>query len=327
MEMKQTTKDRLFLIARILVPVVLIYLLFSHLDWKTVWTTLQGYPLIYLLGAILLNIIANLLFAIRWLYFLRTVEIEISFLDVVKLVFFSLFLTNFLPTSIGGDLIKVAGVLNKDDGKKKSLKISSIIADRIFSLASKIILLPFTLILFKSILPVDFKLPWLQSLTWPAFIPEGWRAKIKKYLHTIKPWFTPKQISVVMLISWASLFCTITSYYLAISGLNRGISALDIFCITLLTYFATILPITINGIGVQEGSITYLLTLIGFSYEEGIAAALLIRLTTIAVSLVGGLWLLIGGQDLWQVMHSWNKDKLAKEMDSGQEDTDNETVG
>ena len=69
----------------------------------------------------------------------------------------------------------------------------------------------------------------------------------------------------------------------------------------------------------QEGSIAYLLTLIGFTYEQGIAAALLIRVITTVVSLLGGLWLLIAGKELWQMVQSGQKNKLVQEMESDEE--------
>lgn len=312
--MNEKVKKNVGLAVRIIIPVILIFVLFRNLDWRIVWQTLQGYPLWMLGVSILLYILANILFSLRWQYFLRSVGVKVPFTYLTSLVFYSLFLSNFLPTTIGGDLVKVAGLVIRDGGEQKSLKISSILADRIFSFASKILLLPATLWIFKGFLPVDFQIPWLQSLILVDRLPKSWRDKIKRYLHTIRPWFKPGQAATVFAISWTSLLVNILSFWLAIHGLNQSVSAVQIFCITLLTYFASILPITINGIGVQEGSIAYLLTLIGFSYEQGIAAALLIRVITIVVSLLGGMWLLIGGKDVWQVLSKEKQEILVNEM-------------
>lgn len=312
--MNEKVKKNVGLAVRIIVPVILIFVLFRNLDWRVVWQTLQGYPLWMLGVSILLYILANVLFSLRWHYFLKSVGVRVPFSYLTSLVFYSLFLSNFLPTTIGGDLVKVAGLLARDGGDQKSLKISSILADRIFSFASKILLLPVTLWVFKGFLPVDFQIPFLQSLVLIDRLPKSWRDKIKRYLRTIRPWFKPSRVISVLGISWTSLLVNILSFWLAIHGLNQNVSAVQIFCITLLTYFASILPITINGIGVQEGSIAYLLTLIGFTYEQGIAAALMIRVITILVSLLGGVWLLVAGKDLWQVMNSQQQSTLAKEM-------------
>jgi uncharacterized membrane protein YbhN (UPF0104 family) len=313
--MDDKVKKNLGLAIRIIIPVVLIYLLFRNLDWKTVAQTLRGYPLWILAAAVLMYVGANFLFAFRWHYFLKSVHIDIPYTYVVSLVFYSLFLSNFLPTTIGGDLVKVAGILNRDGPERKSIKISSVVADRIFSFGSKILLLPFTLYIFKGFVPVDFKLPWLQSLVFIKWLPKKWQAKAEGYWQAVKPWFSFRQIASVLGISWLSLLINILSFWMAIRVLNPSVSAIQIFCVTLLTYFASILPITINGIGVQEGSITYLLTLIGFTYEQGIAAALLIRVITIIVSLLGGVWLLISGKDLWKSIRSGKMTDFSKDLE------------
>jgi glycosyltransferase 2 family protein len=320
--MDEKVKKNLFLAVRIIVPVVLIFLLFRNLDWAAVLKALHGYPIWILAISVLSYILANILFGFRWYYILKSVDIDIPFTYVISLVFYSLFLSNFLPTTIGGDLVKMVGVVNKGGPQKRTIKISSVVADRIFSFASKLLLLPLTVWIFRDYLAIGFNLPWLQSAFLLNKLPKNFREKLAHYLKTIRPWFKPGKLASVLGISWVSLIVNILSFWLVIRALNPSVSAVQVFCVTLLTYFASILPITINGIGVQEGSITYLLTLIGFSYEQGIAAALLIRLITIVVSLLGGVWLMIGGRDLWQVLQSGKASDLTKDMEKNDEGAD-----
>ena len=194
--MNEQVKKNAGLAIRIIVPVILIFVLFRNLDWQIVWQTLQGYPIWMLVGSTGLYIVANLLFGLRWHYFLKSVKVDVPYTYLASLVFYSLFLSNFLPTTIGGDLVKVAGLLSRDGGDQKTLKVSSVVADRIFSFASKVLLLPITLWVFKGFLPLDFQLPWLQSLVLIDRLPKGLREKIKHYLRTIRPWFKPRQIVI-----------------------------------------------------------------------------------------------------------------------------------
>ncbi len=300
--MDEKVKKRIFLAIRIIIPVILIFLLFRNLDWSAVSQTLQGYPIWIFVLAVFLYGVANLLFCLRWYYILKSVQIKIPFLYLLSLVFYSLFLSNFLPTTIGGDVVKVAGLFLKDGTSRKSIKVSTVIADRIFSMASKILLLPFTLWFVRDFVQVGTQSTLLGSSVLINWLPINVREKLMHYLQTIKPWFHPQKVITILGISWVSLFVNILSFWLVIRAVNPTVSALQVFCVTLLTYFASVLPISFNGIGVQEGSITYLLTLIGFGYEEGMAAALLIRLITIVISLIGGIWLLFGGQEIWRTM-------------------------
>jgi len=233
-------------------------------------------------------------------------------------VLYSLFLSNFLPTTIGGDLVKVAGLLFYNPEGEKSIKVSSVVADRIFSFSSKLILLPLTLWIYSRNIKSDFQIPWLQSSFLISWIPEKIRTKIKKDFDTIRPWFSVRIIAEILLISWVSLFVNMLSFWLLIHTLNQNISALSVFCIVLLTYFASILPISINGIGVQEGSITYLLTLVGYTHAEGLAAALLIRMATLCVSLIGGILLLFDRKNTWEYLRRFSNSNKEPAVESSE---------
>lgn len=314
--MAEKVKKNLGLAIRIIVPVVLIYLLFRNLDWPVIWKVLHGYPIWIFIVSILFNILSNIIFGYRWHYILQSADIDVPFPYVLSLVFYSLFFSNFLPTTIGGDLVKVTGILNRDDGDRRTLRISSVIADRIFSFASKLLLLPVTIWLFHQFLPVGFQLPWQQSAFLLNLLPKGFREKARHYFDTIQPWLKAGRIAKVLGISWWSLLITIISDWILMMGINPNVSPMQVFCVILLTYFASILPITINGIGVQESSITYLLTLIGFSYEQGLAAALLIRIVTLIVSAIGGVWMMISGKDIWHMIHSGKKEEILRDTET-----------
>jgi uncharacterized membrane protein YqgA involved in biofilm formation len=83
-----------------------------------------------------------------------------------------------------------------------------------------------------------------------------------------------------------------------------------VFFITLLTYFVTILPISINGIGVQEGSYSLLLMQTDFGYEQALASALMIRVLTLLVSAFGGILLAISDRELLSRLRSEKVDDL-----------------
>ena len=58
------------------------------------------------------------------------------------------------------------------------------------------------------------------------------------------------------------------------------------------SYFVTLLPISINGMGVQELALTYFfVTLVGVSASSGLTMALLMRILQMLASLPGALFL------------------------------------
>lgn len=302
MQKKSGFISKIFLVLRVLVPIVLIYFLFKNLDWQNLGGILRSYPIDGLVLAILASIVANILFAFRWYYLIRTVDINISPWYLIRLMFYSLFLSNFLPTTIGGDLVKIAGITLNSPIGEKSIRISTVVADRIFSLVSKIILIPLVLIFKPAELLQNWHLPLSSSSVIYAKLPERLRTWLGDYLRSIKPWFKAKPLFLIFCISFGSLFFTILSQWILIQRLNPFISFAVVFFIAILTYFVTILPISINGLGVQEGSYTLLLMQAGMSYDQALTSAILIRFVTLSVSAIGGLLFLTQDRDLWNVV-------------------------
>jgi uncharacterized membrane protein YbhN (UPF0104 family) len=195
-----------FQILRVIVPTALIYLLFRNLDWQQVADILKGYPYGFLLLAFFVNLLANFIFAIRWYYLIRSVKIDFPFWSTARLVYYSLFLSNFLPTTIGGDLVKVVGILQGSGKETRTLRISSVVADRVFSLTSKVILMPFIIGFFPKGLHPVFSFPGAESSFLLGIIPPAVRETLLKYWKAVKPWFKPGSVVIVYLLSYASLF-------------------------------------------------------------------------------------------------------------------------
>ncbi len=228
----------LFRILRVVIPVVLLYFLFRNLDWQQIQRILTGYPYGFLLLAFGINLFANFIFAVRWYYLIRSIKIEFPFWTAVRLVYYGLFLSNFLPTTIGGDLVKVVGILQGKENQNRSLRISTVVADRVFSLSSKILILPFVLWLFPQGLKPAFDLPFLHSSLFVTLFPKGLTEKLQRYWSAVKPWFKFRSIAIVYLLSYISLFFTILSYWVVIQAFQPAVPlvedflhyTLDLFC-------------------------------------------------------------------------------------------------
>ena len=80
--------------------------------------------------------------------------------------------------------------------------------------------------------------------------------------------------------------------YLLLLGINHQLSFWLVAGMYTLTYFVTLVPISINGIGVQELSMTFLLVQLGgLSSSESATIALLTRVLFILTSLPGAFFL------------------------------------
>ncbi len=228
----------------------------------------------------------------------------------------SIFVSNFLPTTIGGDVVKMVGVARESE-KNKGLAAASVVADRLYNLAGMAALLPVALLTIGSQLSI-FQTSSINSLSISSVGIMHWvnkiLSKVKSIWESAKDWFTsPICIFYSLVLSIISVGFNFAAFWLILDALGINISYWQAMSVSVLSYFVALIPVAINGLGVQEGSITYLLVQLGSSTDQAVAAAFLIRIVTLAVSMLGGVWLIIGGKGLLTLANKTGKEKSVLE--------------
>jgi uncharacterized membrane protein YbhN (UPF0104 family) len=298
MASRKSPRQLLWTIVRIVVPIGLISWLLARMDWKTVWPLLRHMPGWTLAVSAVLFALSEAVTAFRWYYLLRFQGMKVSFPRLVGLVFVGIFASNFLPTTIGGDVVKIAGIVQGPE--KRALAATSVLADRLYNLLGMALLLPLAL-LVRGIPQVHSTQGMLFPIIAVAGLP-AWsklRIRIVQTWKDVRRWFTsPGCVLTALALSWLSIAMAFGAFWVITIGMDIRISYWQASAISLITYFIALIPISINGFGIQEGSRTYLLTLMGALPVQATAAAFLIRLVTMGVSLLGGVRLLWGWRDL-----------------------------
>ena len=96
-------------------------------------------------GLALVVLLVSRLFAIlRWHILLRSAGVKISFLRSVELTFTGNFSSNFLPTTIGGDVVRLTGAMQL--GYDRAICLASLVVDRLVGMAGMALALPFGLV-------------------------------------------------------------------------------------------------------------------------------------------------------------------------------------
>ncbi len=81
----------------------------------------------------------------------------------------------------------------------------------------------------------------------------------------------------------------LASFYYLILYLGQHVSAWDLLFVLSATSVVAVLPITIAGLGVMEGSISLLLTMYGVSASSAVAIALVNRAVMLLLAAIGGI--------------------------------------
>ena len=106
--------------------IVLLALLVREDGWAAVVAAMQQIPASDLLWVALLFLISRFATVGRWHVLLRSGGVNIPLKDSTMLTFTGLFASNFLPTTIGGDVLRLAGAMRM--GYDRAVSLASIAA-------------------------------------------------------------------------------------------------------------------------------------------------------------------------------------------------------
>jgi len=268
------------------IAIGLIFLLLKEGGWNDVLDALKQVSLTRLILGLALILVSRMFVATRWYILIRSGNVKISYSDSTALTFTGLFANNFLPTTIGGDVVRLAGAMQL--GYDRAVCLASIAADRLIGAFGMLFTMPFGLIPALHILGHGVTHSFVFSTLFSQLSDF-----IKRTIQTFSIWLGhPYALLAALGCTWGHVFCTCVSLYVLVVGLGGHVSFWLITGLWSVAYFVTLIPISINGLGVQELSLTFLFsTVAGLSTPVSLTIAVLIRAFYVAASLIGAFYL------------------------------------
>ena len=273
-----------------------IYVIYKSKDdfLLTMQTASPGYAL----GGLALLFISRQAVAARWYALLRTSEKPVSYLATLKLTYAGLFATNFLPTSIGGDLVRFVGMVQS--GVDSALVLASLIMDRIVGMAGMSLIVPGGVFLLSHpIQTIAFTMTSSFAFSVSGFIPwlgNLWQ-KLLAFIHQLMQdllfWLKrPKNLMLSLFFTLIHEVLIFGMLWFFLRSVGEDVPFWVIASIYSLSYLATLIPLSIGGLGIQEMSITYLYSHFGgVSVQAALALAVLTRMSFVINSLPGAFFL------------------------------------
>jgi len=268
-----------------LLALLLLFLILRKEDGTGILAAMREIDLADLLWVALLFAISRIAVAWRWQVLLLSGGIKIRFKDSLALTFMGLFATNFLPTTIGGDVVRLVGLMQM--GFDRAVSLASLAADRLIGMAGMAMTVPLGLAYSWNVLQnVPFTLSFFSRFHKPV-------AFLKRTLSIFSIWLRkPGSLLAALAFTWIHMLCVFGSIYIFVDDLGTHASFWLIAGLWSLTYFITLVPISINGYGVQELVFTFLLSnIVGFVPSVAATIALLIRAYFLLSSLPGAAFL------------------------------------
>lgn len=278
-------RQRIIQFAGTLLAVVLLFLLLKESGWEGVAAAMQQIEVVDLFWVLIMFIISRLSVVWRWFTLLRSAGVNIRFRDTALLTFTGLFASNFLPSTIGGDVVRLAGIMQM--GFDRATCFASIAADRLVGMLGMFTAVPIGVIYTWPVLTfgtVDF--------AYAALLERPIRF-LRRALSIFSIWLKkPGYLLLSLTFTWVHMACIFGSIYLFVDDLGTPVSFWMIAGLWSLTYFITLIPISINGYGLQELSFTFLFSNVaGVTPAMSLTISLLIRAYLMISSLPGAVFL------------------------------------
>jgi uncharacterized membrane protein YbhN (UPF0104 family) len=264
----------------------LIFVLMREEGWGEVVGALRQISWQRLTWALGLVLLSRIFVASRWYVLLRSGNVPMPVGEAVALTFTGLFSNNFLPTTIGGDVVRLAGAMRL--GYDRAVCLASIAADRLIGMLGMVFTLPLGLVPTLDAIGHGAT----QALALGALFSRG-IGFARRTLQTFSIWLgQPFALLAALGCTWGHMLCTFLTMYILIEALGGHVGFWLIAGLWSLSYFVTLVPISINGYGVQELSLTFLFsTVAGLTTATSLTLALLIRALYVGVSLIGAFYM------------------------------------
>jgi len=310
-------RDKLITVLKIVVSVGLIAYLLSRVRLDLVVEAMRSASAnyLYLLLALALYFGAITVGAVKWQILLKAQRIRLPLGNLLSYTFVGLFFGNFLPTNVGGDLVRGYD-LARDTSLPAEAAIS-VLVDRLvgliaFVFAAVVVAL---LVVYLARQAALWQVVVLAAVAlmglcggFALVLSDRLRAQVRRLfnlslLSSLAPLYDKLSsalsayrrsygaLAQAFFISILVLSIGSVVNYLIALALGGGISLLHIFLFTPLITFILLIPISMGGIGLNQSAYVFFFNLVGVPEEKSLAMSLIMQAIIIVASLPGGiLW-------------------------------------
>ena len=283
-------------VLRIVISAALLVVLFVSIDWSKVPGYVERLTPAVTVGVIAIWAVQLAISAWKWQWALRIHGLRYTYRFLSRVLWIGFFLNNFLPTSIGGDTYRVYRTLPA--APPKSRAISAVILERVVGFAALLALgflgalalystntLARAYVLFGAAGAVVAIA--LLALVGPRILRSTKLAPVTDNLRSI----CAAGAEWVPLIALSLLFHVMAVFvlHLLFHSLGAALSLQQAALIAAAAGLATIVPFSINGLGIVEATIAGTAVAVGVSYEAGLVVAVLMRVLLLPLTLAAGL--------------------------------------
>jgi uncharacterized protein (TIRG00374 family) len=309
-----TVGSRWWVVGQAIVTIVLLTILAGRLDLAALRALFVRLPVDFYLGSLAVVIAGQIAYAWRWRLLLTAAGVHAPFPLVVRQYFIGVFVNNFLPSTVGGDVAKVYYV-GQEHGFRQVA--ASVAMDRALGVsllailaAGALAVIPvsaarLTVALVACVAVAMLALGFLvltrvgtgglpARVTWLGVRAVAIAERLQRLRLDMAAPLNRPAIIIQAAVIVAGYAMALTVVYERFVTLQNGAAPpfLAIFAVVTATAVLSNIPVSLNGLGLREQLHATLLAPLGIPAEVAVAISLLIYVHLVVASLIGlACWL------------------------------------
>jgi uncharacterized membrane protein YbhN (UPF0104 family) len=293
------------------VSALLLWFLFSRIDVGRLWSTARRASTLWLVIALSVYTVNVLASTWRWHMLLVAQGVHVRRRTLLGSFLVALFFNNFLPSNIGGDVIRIRDTARP--ARSKTLAATVVLTDRVIGLMGLVLVAALGATMAANIRhaapPIWPAWLWagfffavaasapavlapagfgrlLQPLT--VFHPEWVGTRIEKLTAVLSRFRDRKGVLASCFGGAVFVQASIVVFYFTVAyALHLNVTLWDLAVIVPLSFVVQMLPLSVNGFGVREATFAFYFTRIGQSLESAVLVSLVATALTMLFSLTG----------------------------------------
>ncbi len=295
---------------KLLVSISIIGFIASRIEWLTFVETINNAHIPLLTTAFVLLWVERGWAVFKWQYLLRAQKSNIALWPLFCIYNIGAFWGLFLPSSLSTDVVR--GYYLSRQTANLELSASSVIVDRMMGLFSLLFCCLMSVLIYSSTFSSEvFQSVLLFSTACLLVSLAAFWQGVSNYLERHIPFFTRspmgkkiigmhraflrfKQYPLVMFTSfvYSLILQVIRVVTIYITALAFGVEAelVTFFIVVPITVIIIMIPVSIGGLGVREGSFVSMFSLVGLHVNESFALSGTNSIMVTIIGLCGGIF-------------------------------------
>ena len=306
--MSQTHRTALNLL-KLTVSLSLIVYLVSRMDIGETWSLIGAFDVRYLGPILLLSLSGILVNVYKWSLILKASGLHPPLGRLLRLFWIGTFFNNFLPGRTGGDAVRAYGIARNAQNRIDAAL--SVVIDRGLNLMALLGIALLALRVSPGQLPEPVRIRLLYggmgifaaglllAFVLARFSRPKADSRIGRLLGQARATGMallrrPAALLTAAALSGVYQATMILSNYGVARGLGLDVAPGAFFYLIPITALITMLPVSLNGLGLREGAYALAFAQVGTAPEAAVSVSIVATLCMVGLSLIGGIFYVRG---------------------------------